>query len=49
MTPRTEILALDIKTEIKEVISTIKNTGFSRIPVYEDMIDNIKGILYVKD
>jgi len=44
MTPRTEILALDIKTEIKEVISTIKNTGFSRIPVYEDMIDNIKGI-----
>ncbi|MBC8443966.1 HlyC/CorC family transporter [Candidatus Woesearchaeota archaeon] len=49
MTPRTEIFALDFDVELKEVISTIKNTGFSRIPIYEKRIDNIKGILYVKD
>ena len=49
MTPRTEIFALDLNAELKEVISTIKNTGFSRIPIYEKRIDNIKGILYIKD
>ena len=49
MTPRTEIFALNLDAELKKVITTIKNTGFSRIPIYEKRIDNIKGILYIKD
>jgi len=49
MTPRTDIEAIDIKCNIKEVINTIVSSGYSRIPVYEDNEDNIKGILFAKD
>ncbi|MDR1723218.1 MAG: CBS domain-containing protein [Tannerella sp.] len=48
MTPRTDIEAIDIKSDINEVIKVIKESGFSRFPVYEGNEDNIKGILVVK-
>ena len=49
MTPRTETDFLECGLTINEAIGKIGEWGHSRIPVYEDSIDNIKGILYVKD
>jgi len=49
MVPRMDIEAIDIKSSFEEVIDVIVKTGFSRIPVYENSEDDIKGILYVKD
>lgn len=49
MTPRMDIIAVDINTGIDEALKTFMDSGFSRIPVYEDNIDNIAGLLYVKD
>ena len=49
MTHRTEITAVEIDTPIEEVINTALEEGYSRIPVYEDVLDNIVGVLYVKD
>ena len=49
MTPRTDIEAIDIKNSIDDVINIIVSSGYSRIPVYEDNEDNIKGILFAKD
>ena len=49
MCPRTDMVALNSTASIEEVIELINNTGFSRIPVYRDVLDNIIGILYTKD
>lgn len=49
MTPRTSMLAFEASKTIDEVWEEIKDNGFSRIPIYEETIDNIVGILYVKD
>ena len=49
MTPRTDIEAIDIKNNVNDVIKVIIESGYSRIPVYEDSEDNIKGILFAKD
>ena len=49
MTHRTDILAFPIETELDTVISFINTEKYSRIPVYEDNIDNIVGVLYSKD
>ena len=49
MTPRTDIEAIDIKSDIRDVIAVIVESGYSRIPVYEDNEDNIKGVLFAKD
>ncbi|PNQ75035.1 gliding motility-associated protein GldE [Hanstruepera neustonica] len=49
MRPRIDIFALNINLKYLEVIPEIIANGYSRIPVYEDSIDTIKGILYVKD
>lgn len=50
MTPRTEIIAFSAEDKLtKETILKIKNTGRSRIPIYEDSLDNIVGVLYAKD
>ena len=49
MTDRTQMFSLDSLSYLKEVADEIVSKGFSRIPVYEDQSDNIKGILYVKD
>ena len=49
MKPRMDIFALDINTPFHEVISQIREKGYSRIPVYENDLDHIKGILFAKD
>lgn len=49
MKPRMEIFALNEGSAFKDIIPEIINRGYSRIPVYKDNIDNITGILYVKD
>jgi len=49
MVPRTEIIAVDVKASYDEVYQLFKDEQYSRIPVYEDEIDNIIGILNVKD
>lgn len=46
---RSDMIAINIQTLFVDVIDFIVEAGFSRIPVYEDNPDNIKGILYVKD
>jgi putative hemolysin len=49
MTPRIDIAAIDIKTKLQELVTMLIDYGYSRIPVYSENIDNIKGILYIKD
>ena len=49
MRSRLDITALDYKSSYSEVLKTIKKTGFSRIPIYEETFDIIKGVLYIKD
>ena len=49
MCSRIDVTAIDIKTGFGMTISTIINSGFSRIPVYSDSFDNVKGVLYAKD
>ena len=49
MTSRVDIVDLDIKASFKEVLDCIVANNYSRIPVYQDTQDNIKGVLYIKD
>lgn len=49
MTSRVDITDIDIHLNFKELIEKIIETGYSRIPVFEDSRDSIKGIIYVKD
>ncbi len=49
MKSRVDVVALDIDTPFDEVLKIIKQTGYSRIPVYKEDFDNLEGILYVKD
>jgi len=49
MVPRTDMEAIDVNENISEVIKIIVEKHHSRIPIYEENIDNIIGILYVKD
>ncbi|MSQ15340.1 MAG: HlyC/CorC family transporter [Dehalococcoidia bacterium] len=49
MVPRIDVVAVEVKTPLRQVIQTILESGYSRIPVYEDSIDNIIGVLYAKD
>ncbi len=49
MTARTEVFCIDISSSIDEYIGEMMELKYSRIPVYEDDIDNIIGILYIKD
>lgn len=49
MRPRIDIFALDITASFSEIVIQITKAGYSRIPVYEESLDKILGILYVKD
>ncbi len=49
MTPRTGMYAIDINDKIEDVLDEIDEFKYSRIPVYEENVDDIKGILFVKD
>lgn len=49
ITPRVDVTAVDITTPNEEIAEVFKTSGFSRLPVYRDTIDDIVGILYEKD
>ncbi len=49
MTPRVDVVALDIQTGYREAMDLIKHEKYSRIPVYEEDIDHVKGILHIMD
>jgi len=49
MRPRIDIVALEITDTFEQVKRTIIESGYSRIPIYDEDLDNIKGALYVKD
>lgn len=49
MSPRIDIFGLDIDETFAEIYPKIVEKGYSRIPVYQDNIDNIKGVLFIKD
>ena len=49
MTPRVDLTDIDISSTFSEVMKTVVETGYARIPVYEGSQDNIRGILYARD
>jgi putative hemolysin len=49
MTPRPDIAALDLRDDLQSIMHTIREEGYSRYPVFEETIDQIKGVLYTKD
>jgi len=49
MSPRIDIFAIEIEASFAEIYPKIVEKGYSRIPVYKDNIDHIKGVLYIKD
>ncbi len=49
MKPRMDIVALDIEDDFDTMLDVVRTSGFSRLPVFEESLDTIKGILYVKD
>ena len=49
MRSRMDITAVDVDIDFHELMDRINKSGYSRIPVYEETIDNILGILYIKD
>lgn len=49
MTPRVDITDIDIDSTFEEVMEIVISSGFSRLPVYEESQDNIKGVLYSRD
>ena len=49
MTPRVDMFALRLSNDYNQVVQQVSDKGFSRVPVYDDNIDEIRGILYAKD
>jgi len=49
MTPRTDVMAIDVNSDLQQVLDAIISAGHTRVPVYEENIDKIVGIVYAKD
>jgi putative hemolysin len=49
MIPRIDVMALEVETPLGQAVDTLLSTGFSRVPVYQETIDNVLGVLYTKD
>ncbi|TVQ42723.1 MAG: gliding motility-associated protein GldE [Saprospirales bacterium] len=49
MTPRVNVIGLEFGVDYNEVLKVVKESGYSRLPVYQDDLDNIVGLLYIKD
>lgn len=49
MVPRIDMFALDVDTPIEDAADAVLESGYSRVPVYQDNVDNIIGLLYTKD
>ena len=49
MTSRQDIISINVKENFKEVLKCVVDNNYSRMPVFQDSMDNIRGILYIKD
>ena len=49
MVHRSDVIGIDLTSEPREIMHIIQNDGFSRLPVYRSSLDEITGVLYVKD
>lgn len=49
MRPRMDVAAADVEWDFLKLISFVKENGYSRLPVFKESIDNIQGVLYIKD
>lgn len=49
LTPRVDIVAVDVEDSLEDISKTFGESGYSRIPVYQESVDNIIGILHEKD
>lgn len=49
MVPRIDVLALEVRTPLSQAVNALIESGHSRVPVYDDVIDNVIGVLYAKD
>jgi CBS domain containing-hemolysin-like protein len=49
MVPRIDLLALDVQTPLPEAVDALLKSGYSRVPVFQETVDNILGLLYTKD
>lgn len=49
MTPRTDIVGVDISSSIEELLDIFIESGYSKLPVYEENLDNIKGLVFAYD
>jgi CBS domain containing-hemolysin-like protein len=49
MTPRTDIVAVEVNSDLQKVLETIAVAGHTRVPVYKENIDNLIGLVYAKD
>ncbi|TAK35001.1 MAG: HlyC/CorC family transporter [Chloroflexota bacterium] len=49
MVPRTEMVGIDVDTSLEEALEIISREGYSRVPIYQENLDNIVGILHLRD
>ena len=49
LTPRVDVVAVSIDDTVEEINNIFDESGFSRLPVYEDSVDNIKGVIHIRD
>ncbi len=49
MTPRTDIVGIEITSTMQEVLKTFIDSGYSKLPVFDENLDNIKGVVFGKD
>jgi putative hemolysin len=49
MVPRVDMVGIEEGTVLRDIIELVKKTGHSRFPLYKESLDNIKGVLYIKD
>lgn len=49
MTPRTNVIAIDVESSIVEIVKVFTEEGYSRVPVYKEEIDEVIGVLHIKD
>jgi CBS domain containing-hemolysin-like protein len=49
MVPRIDVLALDVSTSLADAVDMLLQSGYSRLPIFEETVDNILGLLYAKD
>lgn len=49
MQPRSKIAAVDFRTDFHDLLAAVREAGFSRLPVFDEDLDNVMGILYIKD